>query len=116
MNKGLTVRTGQTHVQRYLRPLLEMIEEGKTDPSFVVTHTVSLDEAPAMYKKFRDKAHGCIKSCSQAPSFLSAVTNSHRHAHVHVYAGAALSTRPPLATQHHATSLTDLPSPPPARP
>ncbi len=61
MNKGLTVRTGQTHVQRYLRPLLEMIEEGKIDPSFVVTHTVSLDEGPAMYKKFRDKEDGCIK-------------------------------------------------------
>ncbi len=61
MNKGLTVRTGQTHVQRYLRPLLGMIEEGKIDPSFVVTHTVSLDEAPAMYKKFRDKEDGCIK-------------------------------------------------------
>jgi len=61
MNKGLTWKTGQTHVQRYLKPLLEKVETGKIDPSFVITHRVPLSEAPAAYKKFRDKEDGCIK-------------------------------------------------------
>ena len=61
MNKGLTMRSGQTHMQRYLRPLLEKIETGKIDPSFVITHTVPLGEAPAAYQTFRDKKEGCIK-------------------------------------------------------
>jgi len=61
MNKGLTIKTGQTHVQHYTKPLLGMIEAGKIDPSFVVTHRVSLEEAPAAYKTFRDKHDGCIK-------------------------------------------------------
>ena len=61
MNKGLTIKTGQTHVQAYTKPLLAMIEAGKIDPSFVITHPVSLEEAPTMYKKFRDKEDGVIK-------------------------------------------------------
>jgi threonine dehydrogenase-like Zn-dependent dehydrogenase len=61
MNKGLTLKSGQTHVQRYTAPLLAMIESGKIDPSFVITHTVSLDDGPEMYKTFRDKQDGCIK-------------------------------------------------------
>jgi threonine dehydrogenase-like Zn-dependent dehydrogenase len=61
MNKALTVKTGQTHVHRYLQPLLNRIEAGEIDPSFIITHTVSLDDAPAMYKTFRDKEDGCIK-------------------------------------------------------
>ena len=61
MNKGLTVKTGQTHVHRYLRPLLEKIETGEIDPSFIITHTVPLEDAPALYKIFRDKQDGCIK-------------------------------------------------------
>ena len=61
MNKGLTMKTGQTHMQRYMKPLLEKIETGKIDPSFVITHRVSLDDAPAAYKTFRDKKDGCIK-------------------------------------------------------
>jgi threonine dehydrogenase-like Zn-dependent dehydrogenase len=61
MNKGLTIKTGQTHVQAYTKPLLRMIEEGKIDPSFVVTHPASLEDAPEMYKKFRDKKDGVIK-------------------------------------------------------
>jgi threonine dehydrogenase-like Zn-dependent dehydrogenase len=59
--KGLTLRMGQTHVHRYLRPLMDRIERGDIDPSFVVTHRVSLDEAPEMYRTFRDKKDGCIK-------------------------------------------------------
>jgi len=61
MNKGLTIRTGQTHVQRYLAPLLKKIEDGAIDPAFVITHRVPLEEAPQMYKTFRDKEDGCIK-------------------------------------------------------
>ncbi|GAB4205238.1 MAG: zinc-dependent alcohol dehydrogenase [Roseiflexaceae bacterium] len=61
MNKGLTIKTGQTHVQRYLTPLLHRIEAGEIDPSFVITHRVSLKDAPQMYKTFRDKQDGCIK-------------------------------------------------------
>lgn len=61
MNKGLTVRTGQTHVQRYLQPLLEKIENGEIDPSFVITHEVPLAEAPEAYRKFEKKDDGCIK-------------------------------------------------------
>ncbi len=61
MNKGLTVKTGQTHVQRYGGPLLGRITEGEIDPSFVITHKRSLADAPEMYKTFRDKKDGCIK-------------------------------------------------------
>lgn len=61
MNKGLTMRTGQTHMQHYMGPLLKKIEAGEIDPSFVITDRVKLDDAPAAYKKFRDKKDGCIK-------------------------------------------------------
>ena len=61
MNKGLTVRTGQTHVNRWTDDLLRRIEEGQIDPSFVITHTVGLEEGPEMYKVFRDKQDSCIK-------------------------------------------------------
>jgi threonine dehydrogenase-like Zn-dependent dehydrogenase len=61
MNKGITFRMGQTHVPRYTKPLLEKIQSGAIDPSFVITHRVPLDDAPAAYKTFRDKEDGCIK-------------------------------------------------------
>ena len=61
MNKGLTVRTGQTHVNRWTADLLHRIEEGQIDPSFVITHRVGLEQGPAMYKTFRDKQDGCIE-------------------------------------------------------
>ena len=61
MNKGLTLRTGQTHVNRWTDDLLRRIEEGQIDPSFVITHTVGLEDGPGMYKTFRDKQDGCIK-------------------------------------------------------
>jgi threonine dehydrogenase-like Zn-dependent dehydrogenase len=61
MNKGLTIKTGQTHVQRYLGPLLKKIENGEIDPSFIITHVRPLDDAPEMYKTFRDKKDNCIK-------------------------------------------------------
>ena len=59
--KGLTFKMGQTHVHRYLRPLLERIENGEIDPSFVITHRLTLDDAPQAYKTFRDKQDHCIK-------------------------------------------------------
>lgn len=61
MNKGLTVRTGQTHVRRWTDDLLRRIDEGEIDPTFVITHTVPLGRAPEMYDKFRGKKDGCIK-------------------------------------------------------
>jgi threonine dehydrogenase-like Zn-dependent dehydrogenase len=61
MNKGLTVRTGQTHVNRWANDLLRRIEEGQIDPSFVITHKVPLRDGPQMYKTFREKADGCVK-------------------------------------------------------
>jgi threonine dehydrogenase-like Zn-dependent dehydrogenase len=61
MNKALTVKTGQTHVQRYLDPLLERIEDGDIDPSFVITHETSLENALEMYETFRKKEDGCVK-------------------------------------------------------
>ncbi|RZN36215.1 zinc-dependent alcohol dehydrogenase [Bradyrhizobium sp. Leo121] len=61
MNKGLTVRAGQTHVNRWTDDLLRRIEEGQVDPSFVITHTVDLAQGPEMYKVFRDKRDSCVK-------------------------------------------------------
>lgn len=61
MNKALQIRLGQTHMQRYLTPLMEKITNGEIDPSFVITHVEPLDKAPEAYKKFRDKEDGCIK-------------------------------------------------------
>lgn len=61
MNKGLTFRMGQTHVKRWTDDLVRRIEEGQIDPSFVITHTVGLEEGPEMYKVFRDKQDSCIK-------------------------------------------------------
>ena len=61
MNKGLTLKAGQTHVQRYGGPLLKKIEDGEIDPSFVITHRRPLVDAPEMYRTFRDKKDGCIK-------------------------------------------------------
>jgi threonine dehydrogenase-like Zn-dependent dehydrogenase len=61
MNKGLTFRMGQTHVNRWTDDLLRRIQEGQIDPSFVITHTASLEDGPGLYKTFRDKEDSCIK-------------------------------------------------------
>jgi threonine dehydrogenase-like Zn-dependent dehydrogenase len=61
MQRSLTIKTGQAHVQRYMRPLLDMIENGDIDPSFIVTHVMGLDEAPKAYDMFKNKKDGCIK-------------------------------------------------------
>ncbi len=59
--KGLTFKMGQTHVHRYLRPLLELIEKGEVDPSNIITHRLSLEDAPHAYKTFKEKEDDCIK-------------------------------------------------------
>jgi len=61
VQKGLTMKSGQTHVQRYLEPLLKLVADGKIDPGFIITHRVGLKEGPEMYKTFRDKKDGCVK-------------------------------------------------------
>jgi threonine dehydrogenase-like Zn-dependent dehydrogenase len=61
MNRGLTIRTGQTHVNRYVEDLLHRIEQGEIDPSFVITHRAGLADGPELYKTSRDKKDGCIK-------------------------------------------------------
>jgi threonine dehydrogenase-like Zn-dependent dehydrogenase len=59
--KGLTLKMGQTHVQRYLRPLLDRVEKGEIDPSFVITHRMNLSDAPYAYQVLRDKEDDCVK-------------------------------------------------------
>jgi threonine dehydrogenase-like Zn-dependent dehydrogenase len=61
MNKGLTMRTGQCHVQKYLRPLYEHVKNGDIDPSFVITHSLPLGEAPNGYETFKHKQDECVK-------------------------------------------------------
>jgi threonine dehydrogenase-like Zn-dependent dehydrogenase len=61
MNKGLTIKTGQTHVHRYVPELLEHIRSGRIDPSFVVTHRIPLSQAPEGYRIFREKLDECVK-------------------------------------------------------
>ncbi len=66
-NKGLTFKMGQTHMQKYLRPLLERVQKNEIDLSFVITHRGTLNEAPSLYKTFHDHADQCIK-CVMKPS------------------------------------------------
>jgi threonine dehydrogenase-like Zn-dependent dehydrogenase len=61
MNKALTIKTGQTHMMRYMQPLLESIQRNEIDPSFVISHRVPIDKAPEMYRTFRDKQDHCTK-------------------------------------------------------
>ena len=61
MNKGLTMKTGQTHVHRYFRPLIERIQKGEIDPSYIITHRMKLEEAPHGYEIFKHKKDDCIK-------------------------------------------------------
>jgi threonine dehydrogenase-like Zn-dependent dehydrogenase len=61
MNRALTIKTGQAHVQRYMRPLLERIMKGEIDPSFVITHRLNLSEAPQGFEMFKHKENECVK-------------------------------------------------------
>ncbi|HEV7857136.1 MAG TPA: zinc-dependent alcohol dehydrogenase [Pyrinomonadaceae bacterium] len=60
-SKGLTFKMGQTHVHKYLRPLLELVQQGRIDPSFVITHRLRLDDAPQGYETFKNHEDNCIK-------------------------------------------------------
>lgn len=60
-NKGLTFKMGQTHVQKYMRPLLERIQNGDIDPTFITTHRLPLEDAPDAYEMFQKKEDGCVK-------------------------------------------------------
>jgi threonine dehydrogenase-like Zn-dependent dehydrogenase len=60
-HKGLIFKMGPAHVHRYLRPLFEKIENGQIGPSFVATHVLPLEEAPAAYELFKKKLDGCVK-------------------------------------------------------
>ncbi len=61
MNRSITIRTGQCHVQRYMKPLLERIQKGEIDPTFIITHRLRLDDAPRGYEMFGNKADDCLK-------------------------------------------------------
>lgn len=75
--KGLTFKMGQTHVHKYMQPLLDLIEEGHIDPSFVITHRLSLEDAPEGYRTFKNKPDECIKVV------LKPGSNGNGHASVH---------------------------------
>jgi threonine dehydrogenase-like Zn-dependent dehydrogenase len=59
--KGVTFKMGQTHTQKYMKPLLERIVRGEIDPSFVITHRINIDDGPEAYKNFSDKKDDFIK-------------------------------------------------------
>ena len=59
--KGLTLKMGQTHVHKYMRRLLDLIRRGDIDPSFIISHEISLDEAPDAYRMFHEKTDDCMK-------------------------------------------------------
>jgi threonine dehydrogenase-like Zn-dependent dehydrogenase len=61
MNKALVFKTGQTHMMRYMKPLLERIQKGEINPEFVISHRVPISQAPVAYKMFRDKQDRCTK-------------------------------------------------------
>jgi threonine dehydrogenase-like Zn-dependent dehydrogenase len=61
MNRSITIRTGQCHVHRYMKPLYERIRKGDIDPTFVITHRMSLEDAPKGYDIFNKKLDGCEK-------------------------------------------------------
>ena len=61
VNRSLTIKSGQTHVHRYMRPLLERIQRREIDPSFVITHRLRLDQGPEGYAMFNNKQDECLK-------------------------------------------------------
>jgi threonine dehydrogenase-like Zn-dependent dehydrogenase len=61
MNRSITIKTGQTHAHRYMKPLLQRIENGDIDPTFIVTHRMPLDQAPEAFEMFMNKQDECVK-------------------------------------------------------
>ncbi|HEX6060235.1 MAG TPA: hypothetical protein VFZ11_14595, partial [Gemmatimonadaceae bacterium] len=60
-SKGLTLRGGQCHVHKYMRPLLDLVRSGKIDPTEIITHRLPLDQASRGYEIFNEKREGCVK-------------------------------------------------------
>jgi len=87
-NKGLTFKMGQTHMHRYMKPLLEKVEKGEIDPSRLITHRLDLDDAPWGYKTFRDKQDSCIKVVLKPDGNGGGFpTQPHNHGHHHGHGG-----------------------------
>jgi threonine dehydrogenase-like Zn-dependent dehydrogenase len=84
MNKGLTIKTGQTHVQHYMRPLLEKIQNGEIDPSFVITHRLRLEDAPRGYEMFLNKQDDCTKIVLKPNGYVDNTVNEKPFPHGHV--------------------------------
>jgi threonine dehydrogenase-like Zn-dependent dehydrogenase len=61
VNRSLTIKSGQTHVQKYMRPLLQRIQEGQIDPAYIITHRLPLDQGPEGYELFAKNKNDCIK-------------------------------------------------------
>ena len=92
-DKGLTFKMGQTHVHRYLKPLLDKIERGEIDPSFVITHRIALDDAPAAYKTFKRQGGRLHQGGDQAVAQLRPVSawGPLARSHSSLFAAAARS-------------------------
>ena len=84
--KGLTLKMGQTHVHKYVRPLLERIQNGEIDPSRIITHRLTLEDAPDAYKSFRDKEDSCIKVVMK-PQWDGGSGHLHGPGHSHHHGG-----------------------------
>ncbi|HET9211509.1 MAG TPA: zinc-dependent alcohol dehydrogenase [Thermoanaerobaculia bacterium] len=83
--KGLTLKMGQTHVQRYTRPLLERIQNGEIDPTRVISHRLSLEDAPGAYRTFREKEDSCIKVVMKPDWGGNGHNHGHSHGHGHFH-------------------------------
>jgi threonine dehydrogenase-like Zn-dependent dehydrogenase len=78
MNKGLSMRTGQTHVHKYMEKLMRLIEDGKVDPTVIISHrTANLGDGPGLYKTFRAKEDGCVKVVMFPHGASTAKTTDH---------------------------------------
>ena len=81
VQKGLTIRSGQTHVNNYLDNLSKRILEGQIDPSFIITHRIGLEQGPEAYETFKHKKDGCIKVVITPGGHTHADGTFHAHAH-----------------------------------
>ena len=85
MNKGLTLKTGQTHMLKYMPICMEKIQNGDIDPSFIVTHEAPLEDAPKMYSTFKNKQDGCIKVVLKPGMHINGSSNGNGHDQVTVH-------------------------------
>jgi hypothetical protein len=114
--KGLTIRSGQTHVLRWLEPLTKLIQNGTIDPTFLITHrSENHSDGPELYKTFRDKLDGCVKwfSTRVRPSTLRGLRGRQERIAVGTLGGALgrLFREPPKIFQEKASQLLPAPCP-----